>query len=68
MLQRTLRPVLLALPAVLLAAGLRAQAVRVTVTDAGTGAPVPGALVRVENEAGELVRAAFSDARGTARL
>lgn len=68
MRQRTLRPVLLALPAVLLAAGLRAQAVRVTVTDAGTGAPVAGALVRVENEAGELVRAGFSDARGTVRL
>ena len=65
---RTLRPVLLAVPAVLLAAGLRAQAVRVTVTDGGTGAPVAGALVRVENEAGALVRAGFSDARGTVRL
>lgn len=68
MLRRLLRPVLLALPAVLLAAGLPAQAVRATVTDQGTGAPVAGALVRVENEAGALQGAGFSDARGTVRL
>jgi hypothetical protein len=68
MLQHILRPVRLALPALLIAAGLPAQAVRATVTDQGTGAPVAGALVRVEEETGALVRAGFSDARGTVRL
>jgi hypothetical protein len=68
MLHRLLRSALIALPAVLLAAGLPAQAVRATVTDAATGAPVAGAMVRVEDESGVLVRAGFSDERGTLRL
>jgi hypothetical protein len=65
---RLLLTALLALAAALAPAGVRAQAVRVTVTDEATGAPVPGALVRLANEAGELARAGFSDARGTLLL
>ncbi len=68
MLQRAFRLGILSLPALLTAAGLQAQAVRATVTDVETGVPVAGALVRVENEAGTLVRAAFADAQGTVRL
>jgi hypothetical protein len=68
MLRRTLRSALVALPAVLLSVNLSAQAVRATVTDAATGAPLAGALVRVETETGALGRAAFSDERGTVRL
>jgi hypothetical protein len=65
---RPLLSALVALAATLPFAELGAQAVRVTVTDEATGAPVAGALVRLENEAGELARAGFSDARGTLRL
>lgn len=61
---------LLLVPAalVLAAAPAGGQALRVTVTDAGTGAPVEGAMVRVENDAGELVQAGFADRRGRLRL
>ncbi|HTE19440.1 MAG TPA: hypothetical protein VK689_13810, partial [Armatimonadota bacterium] len=52
----------------LLGAELSAQAVRATVTDEGTGAPVAGAMVRVQGDSGVLVRAGFSDARGTVVL
>jgi hypothetical protein len=45
-----------------------AQSVRVTVTDGGSGAPVAGAMVRVESDSGTLVRAGFSDERGTITL
>ena len=45
-----------------------AQTVRVTVTDAATGTPVAGAMVRVEDAAGVLMRAGFSDARGAVQL
>lgn len=47
------------------AATVQAQSVRVTVTDSGTGAPVAGAMVRVQGDSGVLVRAGFSDERGT---
>lgn len=59
--------VLLACCAVLLAAELPAQAVRATVTDEA-GAPVAGALVRVETDSGVVARAGFSDERGAVRL
>lgn len=62
MIKRALLTLLLLLAS---AAGLEAQSVRVTVTDAGTGAPVAGAMVRVESDSGTLVRAGFSDERGT---
>lgn len=62
------RPLLFAGVLTLAAAPARAQVLRVTVADAGTGAPVAGALVRVENDAGELVQAGFADERGTLRL
>src|SRR5215213_6860990 len=52
----------------LAAAPAAAQTVRVSVADAATGAPVAGAMVRVENAAGELARAGFSDAQGTVLL
>ncbi|HEU0298617.1 MAG TPA: carboxypeptidase-like regulatory domain-containing protein [Longimicrobium sp.] len=52
----------------LAAAPAAAQTVRVSVADAATGAPVAGAMVRVEGAAGELVRAGFSDAQGGVAL
>jgi hypothetical protein len=58
----------LTLLATLLAGELSAQAVRATVTDQGTGAPVAGAMVRVASDSGTLVRAGFSDERGTILL
>lgn len=66
----TRRPLLAALLLLGLLApgGLNAQELRVTVTDRGNGAPVAGAMVRVENEAGILVRAGFTNARGVVRL
>lgn len=57
------------LAAALLCSGeLRAQSLRATVTDAGTGAPVAAALVRLQTETGTLSQAEFTDARGTVRL
>lgn len=50
------------------AAPAAAQSVRVTVTDAETGAPVAGAMVRMEDTAGVLLRAGFSDAQGAVQL
>lgn len=52
----------------LAAAPSAAQTLRVTVTDAATGAPVDGAMVRVEDGDGELEQAGFTDRRGEARL
>ncbi|HEY0019541.1 MAG TPA: carboxypeptidase-like regulatory domain-containing protein [Longimicrobium sp.] len=52
----------------LLAAPAAAQTVRVTVADAASGAPVAGAMVRVESDSGALAAAGFSDARGTVQL
>jgi hypothetical protein len=54
--------------ALVCSAQLRAQAVRATVTDAATGAPVAAAMVRLETETGTLAEAEFTDARGTVRL
>lgn len=62
------RFILLALAALLFAVRLPAQAVRITVLDSATSAPVAGALVRVEDGAGTLARAGFADARGTIQL
>lgn len=59
---------LLALPCILAAQALSAQSVRVTVTDQGNGAPVSGAMVRVKDLDGTLVRAGFTDARGSILL
>ena len=44
------------------------QTVRVTVADAASGAPVEGAMVRVETVVGELAQAGFTDRRGEVRL
>ncbi|HVH13224.1 MAG TPA: carboxypeptidase-like regulatory domain-containing protein [Longimicrobium sp.] len=64
--RRLLASALLA-AAVFAAAELPAQGVRATVTDVA-GAPVDGALVRLESETGRLVQAGFTDARGAVRL
>ncbi len=58
----------LLLVGLLLAAPAAAQTVRVTVADAASGAPVAGAMVRVEGDSGALAAAGFSDARGTVQL
>lgn len=55
-------------PLLLAAAPAAAQSVRISVADATTGAPVAGAMVRVEDAAGVLARAGFSDAQGTVVL
>lgn len=62
--------VMIALAATLacVAAPAAAQALRVNVADARTGAPVAGAMVRVEDEAGQLVQGGFADERGGVRL
>jgi hypothetical protein len=65
---RRLTAFVLVAAALVCSAELRAQAVRATVTDAGTGAPVSAALVRLETETGTLAGAEFTDARGTVRL
>lgn len=58
-----------ALLALLLAAApAAAQTVRVSVADAASGAPVVGAMVRVEAEDGDLAQAGFTDERGVVRL
>lgn len=54
--------------ALLAAAPAAAQTVRVTVADAVSGAPVEGAMVRVEDALGELAQAGFTDRRGEVRL
>lgn len=59
-------PFLLALSGALLASPAAAQAVRATVVDAGTGAPLPESLVRVEAEDGTLLGATFTRDDGTA--
>jgi hypothetical protein len=64
----TIRSTLLCLFALLSAAPGAAQTVRVTVADAASGAPVEGAMVRVEDAAGELAQAGFTDRRGEVRL
>jgi hypothetical protein len=68
MLRRLMFATLLILPTTLLPRALAAQNVLVTVTDQATGAPVAGAMVRVETETGMLVRAGFTNARGVVRL
>ena len=62
-LRRILLPALFALLAAFPAA---AQSVRAVVTDAGTGAPLAEAMVRVLSPDGVLSGAAFTDASGTA--
>jgi hypothetical protein len=52
----------------LAAAPAAAQTLRVSVTDAATGAPVAGAMVRVEDATGALAQAGFADARGEVQL
>jgi hypothetical protein len=54
--------------ALLAAAPAATQTVRVSVVDAASGAPVEGAMVRVETVAGELAQAGFTDRRGEVRL
>lgn len=68
MRHRLIRPALFVVAALLLAMRLPAQAVRVTVLDDATNAPVAGALVRVQDDSGSLARAGFADARGTVQL
>ncbi|HEX6373869.1 MAG TPA: carboxypeptidase-like regulatory domain-containing protein [Longimicrobium sp.] len=45
-----------------------AQTATVSVRDVGTGAPISGAMVRVEDTAGTVVRAGFTGADGTLQL
>jgi hypothetical protein len=61
-------PLLLLLAAVALSVPrlAAAQVVRVTVTDAATGAAIRDALVRLENADGALVRAVFTEREGVA--
>lgn len=61
-------PLLLAALLLATAGPLAAQAVRVTVADAGTGAPLADALVRLEDAAGEPVRSLFTGDGGVAAL
>ncbi len=68
MRHRVIHPAFLVLFALLLAVRLPAQAVRITVLDDATGAPVAGALVRVQDDSGSLARAGFADGRGTVQL
>ncbi|HEX2076611.1 MAG TPA: carboxypeptidase-like regulatory domain-containing protein [Longimicrobium sp.] len=58
----------LALLLQLVAGAAAAQVANVTVRDAQSGAPVVGAMVRVENAEGAVVRAGFTQANGTVRL
>ncbi len=52
-----------------LAAGASAaQVATISVRDAQSGAPVVGAMVRMENAAGVMVRAGFTQASGSVRL
>ncbi|MBW3572969.1 MAG: carboxypeptidase-like regulatory domain-containing protein [Gemmatimonadetes bacterium] len=64
----SIRRVLSLCAALVAAAPCAAQAVRVTVSDAASGAPVPGAMVRVEDAAGELAQAGFTSGNGEVRL
>jgi hypothetical protein len=64
MLRRLLPIAFFAVLASCLPANAGAQVVRVTVTDAVTGAAIRDALVRVENADGALVRAAFTEREG----
>ncbi|HEX6042074.1 carboxypeptidase-like regulatory domain-containing protein [Longimicrobium sp.] len=59
-------PFLLGLLCVSVASPAAAQAVRATVVDAATGAPVPETLVRVERQDGSLAGATFTRADGVA--
>jgi hypothetical protein len=62
---RTFVPLSMGLAAALVAAGpARAQAVHGRVTEAGTGLPVPGAVVMLLDAAGARVTAAVSTAQG----
>lgn len=58
----------LALLLQLAAGAAAAQTANVSVSDVRTGAPIPGAMVRVEDAAGTVVRAGFTGADGTLRL
>lgn len=65
----TLRTLLLAACTMLSAASsASAQRVRVTVTDAVTGAPVAGAMVRVHDAADGVAAGAFTNGDGVVRL
>lgn len=68
MLRRIPSIVLLLFGALLVSRAASAQVVRVTVTDAATGAPVEDAMLRLEGPDLTLVRAAFSDATGRGAL
>ena len=65
---RSLLPRLLALALLLLAAPLHGQAVRGRVVEAETGAPVPGAILRLRDANGRSVAAVLSDAAGRYHL
>lgn len=64
----TIRAAVCLCAALISTAPAAAQTVRVTVADAASGAPVEGAMVRIEDAAGDLEQAGFTDRRGQVRL
>ena len=68
MLRRLLHPALHILLPLLFSSALTAQSVRVSVVEAGSGAAVADAMVRLEDAGGALVRSAFSGPQGDARI
>jgi hypothetical protein len=64
----TVRILLLAASVALAASPAAAQRLRVTLTEAETGRPVAGALVRVRNAAGDVVAGAFTNGGGVLRV
>jgi hypothetical protein len=62
------KPAAIALLLQLAAGAAAAQVVSISVRDAQSGAPVVGAMVRIENAAGVMVRAGFSQSDGSVRL
>ncbi|HEU0298618.1 MAG TPA: carboxypeptidase-like regulatory domain-containing protein [Longimicrobium sp.] len=65
---RRLAPAAAALLLPLAAGAAAAQTVSVSVRDVQSGAPVSAAMVRMENAAGVMVRAGFTQSDGTVRL
>lgn len=68
MRRTTIRILLLAACMALAALPASAQRLRVTLTDAETGRPVAGAMVRVQDAAGAVVAGAFTNGGGVLRV
>ncbi|HEU0077015.1 MAG TPA: carboxypeptidase-like regulatory domain-containing protein, partial [Longimicrobiaceae bacterium] len=67
-LPRYSRPAAIAFLLQRAAGAAAAQVANVSVRDAQSGAPIVGAMVRMENAAGVMVRAGFTQAGGSVRL